>query len=111
MIARVTLYVIASWLLAAHFLRDGHVFLVAVCVVAPLLFLLRRRGGLLLLQVLAYAATVVWLATAWQIATTRREFGEPWLRAAFILVAVAAISLLAGLLLRGRIIQQRYRGR
>lgn len=103
MTARIALYIIVSWLLAAHFLREGQVIAVALCLAAPLLFLVRRRWSLLLLQWLAYVAATVWLATAWGISATRWSLGEPWLRAAAILLAVAAINLLAGGLLRSRI--------
>ena len=111
MIARITLYIIVTFLIAAHFLRMGNVIAVALCLVAPLLFLVRQRWSLLLLQWLAYVAAVVWLATAWQIVAPRWSSGEPWLRAAAILVAVAAINVLAGGLLRSRTMQERYRDR
>ena len=104
MISRIALYIIISWLLAAHFLRMGHVTAVALCLAAPLLFLVRQRWSLLLLQWLAYAAAAVWLATAWEIAAARGSLGEPWLRATAILVAVAAINFLAAGLLRSRIL-------
>lgn len=108
MIARITLYITAALLIAAHFLRAGNVIAVALSMAAPLLFLVRAHWSLLLLQGLAYVATVVWLATAWQIVTTRWSSGEPFLRAAAILIAVAAINVLAGGLLRSRTMQERY---
>ena len=111
MIARITLYVIVTLLIAAHFLRMGNIIAVALCLAAPLLFLVRQRWSLLLLQWLTYVAAVVWLATAWQIVAPRWSSGEPWLRAAAILVAVAAINVLAGGLLRSRTMQARYRDR
>jgi len=107
---QIVLYVIVSWLIAAHFLRSGSLIFAALCLATPLLFLLRRRWSLLLLQGLAYAAAAIWLATAWQVVAERRFFGQPWLRAAAILVAVAAVSALAGVLLRGPAVRQRYRG-
>jgi hypothetical protein len=111
MIASILLYIAASWLVAAHFLRAGSLIPTVLCLLTPTLFLVRRRWSLLLLQSLAYAAAVIWLGTAWQIVALRRLFGEPWLRAAAILVGVAAISVLAGLLLRQGAVQQRYRAR
>jgi hypothetical protein len=95
-------------LIAAHFLRVANVIAVALCLTAPLLFLARQHWSLLLLQGLAYIATVVWLATAWQIVATRWSSGKPFLRAAAILVAVAAINVLAGGLLRSRTMQAHY---
>ncbi len=111
MTIRIVLYVIATWLVAAHFLRAGNLVLTALCLLTPLLFFVRRRWSLLVLQWLAYGAAVIWLWTAWHLAVERRFFGQPWLRAAAILVAVAAVSVLAGLLLRSTIFRARYRGR
>ncbi len=108
MIARIVLYIIASCLIAAHFLRMGNLIATALCLAAPALLLVRRRWSLLLLQGLAYGAAAVWVETAWQIAAMRRALGEPWLRAALILAAVAAVSALAGLLLRNASLQERY---
>ena len=102
MVARIALYIIITWLLAAHFLRMGNMMAVALCLAAPLLFLVRQRWSLLLLQWLAYVAAAVWLAKAWEIGATRWSSGEPWLRAAAILIGVAAINMLAGGLLRSR---------
>jgi hypothetical protein len=109
MIGRISLYVVAALLIAAHFLRVGNWVVVALWLATPLLFLVRRRWSLLVLQWLAYGAAAIWLATAWQIAATRIEFGAPWLRAALILVAVAGFSMLAGSLLRSHSLQLRYR--
>ncbi len=108
MIARISLYVIAALLIAAHFLRVGNLIGVAFCAATPVLFFVRQRWSLLLLQALAYVAAAVWLMTAWQIAAERWSFGQPWLRATLILVAVAAVSALAGGLLHSRSLQARY---
>ncbi len=111
MAVRISLYVAAALLIAAHFLRIGNMVAVALCLVTPLLFLVRRAWSLWALQGLAYAAALIWLITAWQIAATRMAFGAPWLRAAAILIAVAALSALAGGLLRSQVMQLRYRDR
>jgi hypothetical protein len=108
MLTRITLYIVAVLLIAAHFLRFGNYVAVALCLATPLLFLVRQRWSLLLLQGLAYVAGVIWLATAWQIVHMRLAFGQPWLRAAAILVVVAAITALAGVLLRSHSLQVRY---
>lgn len=111
MTVRITLYIIVALLIAAHFLRIGNMVAVALCLATPLLFLVRRAWSLWALQALAYVATLIWLITAWQIAATRIAFGAPWLSAAAILVVVAAVSALAGILLRSRTMQLRYRKR
>ena len=98
---RIALYVVASWLIAAHFLRSGNLVLSGLCLAAPLLFFVHRRWTLPALQVLAYAAGAVWLVTAWQIVSLRHAFGVPWGRSAAILLSVAAVTLLAGWLFAG----------
>lgn len=100
MVARIALYVVAAVLTAAHFLRAGDLIAVAVYLAAPLLFLGRRRWNLILLEWLAYVAAAVWLATAWHVAALRLSLGQPWLRAAAILVAVAVVAGAAGGVLR-----------
>src|SRR6516225_2711887 len=111
MVVRISIYVVAALLIAAHFLRDGNWLGVAICLAAPLLFIVRQRWSLLLLEGLAYVAAIVWLWTAWQISVERSSFGQPWLRASLILGVVAAISALAGGLLRSKAVQSRYRDR
>jgi len=111
MALRVSLYIVAALLIAAHFLRFGNLLAVALCLATPLLFLVRRHWSLFVLRWLAYVAAAVWLATAWQIVSMRLAFGQPWLRAAAILVVVAAVTMLAGGLLNSRAMQLRYRER
>ena len=103
MVFRIALYVVTTWLIAAHFLRSGNLWLTALCLVAPLLFFLRRRWSLRVLELAAYAAGAIWLATAWHLVVLRRAFGEPWLRGAIILLAVAAVTALAGWMVRDRV--------
>lgn len=111
MVARIMLYIIATCFIAAHFLRAGNLILTALCLTTPLLFFVRRRWSLLLLQSLAYAAAIIWIATAWELVAARKSLGQPWLLAAAILVAVAAISVLAGILLRSINLRKRYHDR
>jgi len=73
--------------------------------------LVRERWSLLLLQWLAYVAAVIWLATAWRLVALRWSLGRPWHLAAAILVIVAAVSVLAGGLLRSKTLQLHYRDR
>ncbi|MBI5921461.1 MAG: hypothetical protein HY847_07390 [Betaproteobacteria bacterium] len=96
---RISLYVFAAVLIAAHFLRAGNVLVAALCLAAPLLFLLHRPWILPLLQALAYGAAACWLWTAWELVIVRRSANQPWMLAAAILLAVAALSALSGALL------------
>jgi len=108
MILRIVLCVIAALLLGAHFYRAGNFALVGLCVAAPFLFFLRKRGSLLALQLLAYAATATWLMAALRLVEMRQQMGRPWTVAALILGAVALFTLVSGLLLNSRTIKERY---
>jgi hypothetical protein len=105
---RISLFAIASLLLAAHFYRAGNLLLVALCLATPLLFLYRKRWSLILLQFAAYGATARWLWTALQIVEFREQAGRPWATAAAILVGVALFTLAAGLLMNSRSMRERY---
>ena len=105
---RISLFVLAAVLLAAHFLRTGRIELVALCLAAPLLFLYRRRVSLILLQVLAYCAAIIWLDAAMELVASRQAVGMPWHFAAAILGTVAAFTCLSGALLNSRAIRERY---
>jgi uncharacterized membrane protein YkgB len=111
LIAGITIYIVAILLMTAHFLRTGSVIGAALYLATPLLFLVRQRWSLLLLQVLVYAAAIIWLGTTWQLVSMRQSLGQPWFLAATILVTVAAISVLAGELLSCDTVKERYRDR
>jgi len=108
MAVRISLIVISALLLGAHFLRAGHLPLLAVCAASPLLFVHRRRWSLIAVQIMAYFGAGTWLATALQIIDTRERSGQPWAIAATILLAVALFTLLAGLLLNSPSMRERY---
>ena len=96
---RISLYVFAALLSAAHFLRAGNLLVTALWLATPLLFFLRRSWTLPLLQGLACIASVNWLWTAWELVAVRRSANQPWMLAAAILFAVAALTALSGVLL------------
>ncbi|MFA6314337.1 MAG: hypothetical protein WCV99_12525 [Sterolibacterium sp.] len=109
MALRICLFSIAAVLLGAHFFRVGSLAMLALCLSAPLLFILKSRWSLYLLQLSAYGAAGVWIHVAIGIVELRRQFGQPWLSAVAILGTVTLVTLLAGLLLNSTAIRQHYR--
>ncbi len=108
MVKRVIPLILSSILLAAHFYRSGHILLVLFCLGAPLLLLIKRPFTLILLQLYAYFGVATWIHTAITIAQRRMAIGYPWIKASFILGAVALFTLLSGLLLNSKTIKARY---
>lgn len=109
MTLRITLYVIAAWLMGAHFLRVDNWLLLGLCVATPLLFLYKSRWSLIVLQGAAYLASATWLATALELLQLRQQVDRPWALGFIILTSVALFTLLAGALLNARCMRERYR--
>jgi len=103
------LVVISLLLLAAHFLRFGDTVAVS-CIVAliVLLFVPRWWVARLMQFVLAFGA-LQWLMTLATLIQARAAQGQPWLRLAIILGAVAIITVIAGLLFQTRELKTYYR--
>jgi hypothetical protein len=108
MLPRVVPFLLAAALLAAHYFRMANYGLLALSLAAPLLLLVRRRWTLLVLQLAAYAASLVWLASLLELVQYRLQMGRPWTAAALILGTVTLLTLLAGLLLNARALRERY---
>lgn len=94
--------------MAAHYVRVGHIALVALCLVVPALFLFRRRWSLILLQLAAYCASASWFGVTLALVQERTQTGRPWGTAALILGVVIALTLGAGLLLNSHCMRERY---
>ena len=109
MASRATLLTLAALLLAAHFLREGLLLLVFLCLLAPWLLLVKRRWSLVVLQVLAYAGAAVWGGTIFSLVRERLALGRGWVGVVIILGAVALITAAAGLLLNSATVKERYR--
>ena len=91
-------------ILAAHFLRMGALVGVLICVALPIVAAATRaRWALRSLQALLVVGCVSWIATALRIGAQRRAAGEPWLRMALILAAVALLSAVSAALLSRRL--------
>lgn len=87
--------VVAALLAAAHFSRADQWALSVLSLAAPLLLALPGRWPVRLLQALLLGAAAEWVRTAARLAAGRVAAGEPWLRLAAILAAVAAVTVLA----------------
>ena len=108
MILRTTLIILAALLLAAHFLRAGNIALVVICLMAPLLLLIRQRWSLIVLQLLAYIGSAIWLNTLFGLVSERILLGRSWGGVVAILGTVTLGTILAGLLLNSPAIKARY---
>lgn len=100
--------ILSCLLLGAHFYRAGQVPLVALCLAAPLLLLLRKPWVPRLFQALLVLGALEWLRSLYVFAAMRIAFEQPWLRLAVILGAVALFTAFSGLVFRSRGLRSRY---
>ena len=100
--------VLAAILLAAHFLRSFSLLPMLLCLLAPLLLLIRKRWSLLTLQLSTIPAALIWLLTLYGIIQQRIFEQRSWTASAIILGSVAVFTLFAGWLLGFPNIKQHY---
>jgi hypothetical protein len=84
--------------LAAHFFRGGHVYLMLAAFAAPLLLLPRRRATTRLVQAMLVVGALEWIRTALAIRAVRIDEERDWHRMAVILASVAAFTLMSAAL-------------
>ena len=99
---------LAALLIAAHFLRSYSLLPMLLCLLAPLLLLVKRRWSLLVLQSLSLLSALIWLYALYGIIQERTFEGRSWTASAIILGLVAAFSLFSGALLNSPQVKDRY---
>ena len=101
--------VLAFALLAAHFYRGEHFVLAAVSLAAALCVVVRRPWAARAIQVMLVLGALEWLRTGFELAQMRISHGEPFLRLALILGAVALFTAIAALLPQTRALRAHFR--
>jgi hypothetical protein len=100
--------VLSFLLLGAHFYRSGLTLLTAACIAMPFLLLLPRPWVARLTQFVLVLGALEWLRALYYFAAMRSAFGEPWMRLAIILGAVALFTALSALVFRSSGLRRRY---
>lgn len=100
-LARLLTAGLGLWLLAAHFLRGGHLLVAAALFAAPAALFVRSPVSRRVVQAALAAGVLVWLGAAVRIGAERRADGRPWARMAVIMACVAAVSGAGAALLEG----------
>ncbi len=105
---RLTPVLMSALLMAAHFSRAGNLVFVIISLAAPFLLVLRYKWVALVFQVALVLAAMEWLRSLLAIAVRRQEMGEPWIRMAVILGAVALLTALSALVFWTKGMKERY---
>ena len=100
--------VLATVLLAAHFLRFWALELVTLLLLFPFLLLVRRPWAARVYQAVLAVGALLWLRTAMTLAEERRAEGLPSGRLLAILLGVALFTALAAVLFEAPVLRRRY---
>lgn len=101
---------LSALVLGAHYLRRGDLGLVVISLTLLGLLFVRRLWAARLVQLALLAGAFEWLRTLARLLPARRAAGEPWVRLAAILGAVALVAVLGAALFETRRLRERYRG-
>ena len=109
MTAVALLPVILSFLvLGAHFLREGSLPVVVICVVFPFLLVVKKRWVVWTIQTTLFLGGLEWLRTIAARVAVRNQVGEPWGKMAVILGAVACVTFASILVFKISRVKRRY---
>ena len=108
MTALLLLPALALSLLGAHFYRAAAWPLVGLCVVLAVLLAWPRAWVARLVQAALVLGALEWLWTALWLVQQRLALGQPWLRLALILGAVAVFTAASALVFRSVALRARY---
>jgi len=100
--------VLSGLVLAAHFLRGGHLGLVVLCLAALFVLSIRESWAARLMQVLLVLGSLEWIRTMLALVSARRGLGEAWTRMAVILSSVALFTAASALVFRTGHLRKRY---
>ena len=106
--ARLIPVVVSFLLLAAHFLRQGNLVVVGVCLVLPAFLLVRRPWVTYLLSFALLLGGIEWLRTLLAIASRRQMIGDPWERMVAILGAVTSLTLFSILVFLNKKVREHF---
>ncbi|MCK5786661.1 MAG: hypothetical protein KAH54_08905 [Candidatus Sabulitectum sp.] len=89
--------VLSAFLLGAHFRWHGMDILSIPAVLFPVLLFVRRAWAARTVQIILFLGGLEWVRTTIEIASRRMDAGEPWVRMAVILGAVAVFTAVSAL--------------
>ena len=91
--------VFSSVLLAAHFSRVDLKGMALLCLLFPLVLLIKKRWALRIFQLYLLLGAGVWIQRTLVLRGLRIEAGEPWFNLVLILGGVALFTLISALVL------------
>ena len=108
LVLQLTPAALSALVLAAHFLRRGQLLPCALCLAMAGALFVRSRWTPRVVQVFLLCGAGLWITSIFTLVPQRTAAGEPWVRLAVILGAVAAVSLAGAALLSSARVRAHY---
>jgi hypothetical protein len=108
MFVRLLPVLLSAALLAAHLSRHDLTLLIPVALAFPALLLVRRPWVPRVVQAVLLVGALEWVRTGIVLGRARLAAGEPWMRMAVILGAVAVVTAASALVFRSPAVRARY---
>ena len=102
--------ILSFLLLGAHFYRAGHPVFSGLCLGLLILLFYKKPWVPRLFRALLVLGALEWLRALYGFAAMRIAWDQPWTRLAIILGAVAAFTLLSGLVFKNARLRAYYLG-
>jgi hypothetical protein len=100
--------VLSFWLLAAHFLRNGHVVLCIGLVVFPLLLSIQRPWIARFIQAALGLSALIWMQSTYLMMSERLIMGDDWMRMSAIMLGVIGFTILSACAFLHPLLENRY---
>jgi Zn-dependent protease with chaperone function len=97
-------------LLAAHFSRVDLKWIALLCLLFPLVLMIKKRWVLRAFQLFLLLGAGIWVQRMLVLRGMRVEAGERWLTLVLILSGVALFTLISALVLEKKRFKERYAG-
>jgi hypothetical protein len=96
-------------MLAAHFSRAGLFPFVVLSLGIPFLLFIRKPWVARIIQAFLLLGAIEWIRAMMGYIEIRKTTGDDWARLAIILISVSLLTVLSGLVFRGKLLKKRYR--
>jgi hypothetical protein len=89
-------FILAMIILAGHFLRWGSILFAIICLIFPVMLLIKQEWVISFLRAITWFATAFWLLVSTNLVLDRLAQEGDWIRLAIIMLAVTVFTWWAG---------------
>ncbi|MCK4579422.1 MAG: hypothetical protein KAU50_11585 [Candidatus Marinimicrobia bacterium] len=101
-------FILSFLLLGAHFHRHGQMVLMLLCLLIPLVLLIRKPWAPIVARDVTWFAALIWIFITVNLLLERLATNQPWIRLVLILSGIVLFTILSGVAINSRKVRNRY---